>query len=374
MKVLLYSHFFYPSVGGVESVSLTLANGFLSNNIDCIVVTTSNIEEGHTIPLTIFRNPNRSKQIELVKWADIILFNGASLALQPWPLLFRKPFIWIHTGYQVSCVDGCGWVEGNRAPLEPVASVLYHLKYSGLRQGVSGAFKLLIRRFYAKYLVTKHVAITKWMLNIQKLPRQVQIYNPFPINGFFKLSNTTSEYDFIYLGRIVSEKGISTLLHAFSKVAKSINTRPKLLIIGDGNWKSKMEKLADELHIEDSVSFVGKKTGKDLLDFVAKGEVAIVPSEWYEPMGGVALELMAARKSLIVSEFGGLKECVGEAGLYFTNGDSEDLARCMVTLLTDTSVRDTQLRIGRERIKKFLPSIFIEQYIELLQTEVVKKV
>ncbi|WP_169336218.1 glycosyltransferase family 4 protein [Pontibacter roseus] len=373
MRVLLYSHFFYPSIGGLENVSLTLARLLVSSYVDCKVVTTTAADGPDNLGVEVIRNPGKKHQIDLVRWADIILFNGASLALQPWILLFKKPFIWVHTGYQVSCVDGCGWVDGERAPLTPASSVIYHVRKNGWKAGGQGGFKLFLKRIFAKYLVSRNVAITKWMYNTQPLPRQVHIYNPFPLNSFLGLGDTAIMYDFIFVGRLVSEKGVATLLRAFSIVLQDVNRPISLLIIGDGNWRTKMEACAENLQIAQHVTFVGRKAGDELVHYVSKGRIAIVPSEWYEPMGGVALELMAAGKNLIVSELGGLKECVGDAGLTFPNGNAEALAKRMYTLLTDASARSSQLRVGRERVKEFLPSIFVAQYIDLLQKVIAEK-
>jgi glycosyltransferase involved in cell wall biosynthesis len=373
MKILLYSHYFYPSIGGLESVSLTLAKAFVQNGIECKVITTTDMDAPDNLPFAVVRNPKWRQQIELIFWADAVLYNGASLAMQPWVLLFRKPFIWIHTGYQVSCIDGCGWVEGEKAPLTPVSSFFYHIKRNGIKEALLGGFKLFIKRIFAKHLVSRNVAITQWMLNVQPLPRQVHIYNPFPIDEFLKQKDTPPEYDFLYLGRLVSEKGVETLLRAFSEALPRLEHSSQLLIIGDGNWKAKMEDLAKELQISTYVTFAGRKSGDELVEYVSKGKIAIIPSEWYEPMGGVALELMAAGKGLIVSELGGLKECVGNAGLTFPNSDYKALANRMVDLLQDVSLRETQINSGKEMIKNFLPSIFISQYIDLLHKEIEKK-
>lgn len=373
MKVLLYSHFFYPSIGGLESVSLTLAKEFVESGVQCKVITTTGSDSSDDFSFTIARNPNWRLQVQLVQWADIILFNGASLALQPWVLLLRKPFIWIHTGYQVSSIDGCGWVEGEKAPIEPVSSFFYHVKRQGLIAGIKGGFKLMVKRFFAKHLVSKNVAITKWMLDNQPLPKQVHIYNPFPIDDFYRPNEIEPQFDFFFLGRLVSEKGVATLLQAFAMALLVLEKPVRLLIIGDGNWRTKMENLAQKLQISSSVTFVGKKTGHELIDYVSRGRIAVIPSEWYEPMGGVALELMASGKNLIVSELGGLKECVGDAGLTFPNGDYHSLASCMVNLFSDASLREKQATIGKERIKGFLPSIFISQYVDLLQKEIAVK-
>jgi glycosyltransferase involved in cell wall biosynthesis len=373
LKILLYSHYFHPSIGGLETVSLSLANGFTLNGIDCKVVTTSVNANADKFAFEVVRNPNRKQQINLVKWADVVLFNGTSLALQPWILLYRKPFVWIHVGYQVSCIDGLGWVNGEKAPITPFASFIYHSKLKGWGWGVKQGLKLGLRRFVAKYLVSKNVTITEWMNKMQPLPRQVHIYNPFPLNQFLSPNNMEPEYDFLYLGRIVSEKGVSTLLKAFAIVMEQTITSPQLLMIGDGKWKQKMENLANDLNITKAVTFIGKKSGQELVDSVSKGRIAVIPSEWYEPMGGVAIELMAAGKNLIVSERGGLKECVGDAGLTFPNGDYQALANCMIALLEDKALQQEQILKGKARIKLFDSSIFITQYIHLLDEIVTRK-
>lgn len=104
-----------------------------------------------------------------------------------------------------------------------------------------------------------------------------------------------------------------------------------------------------------------------MLKLPRKTKIAVIPSDWYEAMGGVALELMAAGKNLIVSEKGGLKECVGNAALTFPNGDHEALADRMIRLLTDASLRESQLREAGSRIKAFDPEFSICQYIDLLK-------
>jgi len=366
MKVLLYSHTFYPSIGGIETVSMALANGFANNAITFKVITKTPGAGDRKLGFEVFRNPNRRRQIDLVKWADVVLFNGASLALQPWILFFRKPFVWIHTGYQVSCIDGLGWVNGRRAPLDPWRSFLFHKNLKGWNWGLVAVAKLLIRRTVAKHFVAKNIAITEWMFKVQALPRQVCIYNPFPIN---EIDNSIKEhdYDFLYLGRIVSEKGVLTLLRAFSKVLLMRNQCHRLLIIGDGDWRKSMEAAAQELEISNFVTFTGNQTGDDLLSWLSKGKIGVIPSEWYEAMGGVALELMSLGKNLIVSEKGGLKECVGNAALTFPNGDHEALAECMCRLLEDVPLREAQLLEAKERIKHFNPSVSVLKYVSLLK-------
>jgi glycosyltransferase involved in cell wall biosynthesis len=352
MKVLLYSHVFHPSTGGVETVSLTLAEGLVQRGIECVLVThTPQGGDGPAFPFEVVRNPSTARECKLIAWADIVLFNGASLALQPWLVLSRKPFVWVHVGYQVSCIDGLGWVDGEAAPLTPWASLVFHARRDDALCGFVGWLKLLVRRAVARHLVKRHVAITHWMDKAQPLPRQVQIYNPFPIDRFRHAAPVSAApFDFVYLGRMVSEKGVDTLIQAFAQVVARAPTRPRLLLIGDGDRMAQMQ-----------------ASDQALVHWVGQGAVGIVPSAWQEPMGGVAVELMAAGRGLIVSEQGGLAECAGDAGLCFPNGNAQALADCMLRLLADPPLQHTLGQRALQRAALFAPERFIDQYVELLR-------
>ena len=367
MKVLLYSHAFHPSTGGVETVSMALAEGFTRRGIECKVVTRTPRDPGQDFPFELIDNPRTAQIRALVRWADVILFNGASLALQPWVLLSRKPFLWVHVGYQAGCIDGAGWHDNQRTPLTPWASFLHHFKrdpLTGLREG----FKLLVRRIVATRLVTRNIAITQWMDKALPLPRQVQIYNPFPTERFAAIGDPAdAEFDFMFLGRLVPEKGVDTLIRAFGEVVRHHPQPVRLLIIGDGDRRGELTQLAATEGVGSSVVFAGQHRGDALAGWVAKGRIAVLPSIWYEAMGGVAIELMAAGRNLIVSARGGLAECMGTAGLVFPNGDAAALAACMLRLLNDRVLCAQQAALARPRAACFAPEPFIDQYVALLE-------
>jgi glycosyltransferase involved in cell wall biosynthesis len=370
MKVLLYSHVFHPSTGGVETVSMELAEGFVRSGIHCKVITRTPQQGGTNLGFEVIECADKRRERALVRWADVVLFNGASLALQPWVTLYRKPFVWVHVGYQARTIDGAGWWDGAPAPMTPWASVRHHAKRN-FKGAVREGLKLALRRFVAKRLVTRNVAITKWMAQANPLPRQVQIYNPFPVGRFAEGSSSKivgPMYDFMYLGRLVSEKGVDVLLKAFAKVVEgSPPSTSRLLIIGDGECRGSLEQLAKKLGIWRRVTFAGSKHGDALVECVWSGRIAVVPSSWNEPMGGVVVELMAAGRCVIVSERGGLAECLGDAGLTFPNGDVDALAEQMTKLVGDKELQITLAARARKRAMAFAPAQFVDQYISLLR-------
>lgn len=369
MKILLQSTLFYPSVGGIETVSQCLADRYVELGHSCTIITRSISEKPDTFRFQIARNPSFKQKLALIKSHDIVHCNGASLELVFWAKWFGKPIVWTHAGYQLISIDGLGWHQGEASPLSPYASFQFHCQKQGIVRGTIEYAKLVVRRFASSF-ISKHVAITHWVANRQALANQCVIYNPFPIDRFLSIAeSTTFEYDFFFLGRLVSEKGVATLLKAFAGfVDSNPNYSKKMLLIGDGAWRIKLEQLATELGISDKVEFAGKQTGDQLLEYVSKGKIAIIPSEWEEPMGGVALEMLAAGKPVIVSKNGGLAECVGEAGLLFPNGDYKVLQTQMERLYKDEALQNELKIKAKEQVLKFDELKLAKEYIQLFET------
>jgi glycosyltransferase involved in cell wall biosynthesis len=368
MRILLYTKAFHPMVGGIETVAATLAELLNKLGCECEVLTPIENPDPDTFEYRVHRKPGFLKTIKLIRKADLVISKGASLALVPYCLVLGKPFMWVHSGYQASCVDGLGWVDGHPAPLTPRESVAFHYKRSGLPFTAMAAFKLFVRRLVCKHFVKMNVAVSDWVAMRQPFKRQIRIHNPFPIYRFGEeaLPRSRPTYQFVYLGRLVSEKGVGTLIKALGLMRKQNPGKPlKLLVVGEGNWRSHLVDLTEELRLEDHVVFAGRKTGAELIELIRECEIAVVPSEWEEPMGGVALELLAAGKPVIVSKNGGLAECVGDAALIFDNGDHVMLADCMTRLLNDEKLRAVLRENAKTQVKQFDPERLVRRYIDL---------
>ncbi|HVZ73433.1 MAG TPA: glycosyltransferase family 4 protein [Polyangia bacterium] len=374
MHVLLYSRPFFPATGGIETVSLTLAQQITAAGHRCTVVTETPADPANpgafafAPKFEIVRRPSQLARLALVRAADVVHSNGASLALFAHAKLARRPFVWTHAGYQLVSVDGLGWVDGAPAPLHPLASLALHARRSGPRYAAAQALKLGLRNVVGR-LVDKNVAITHWVADRQPLPRQVVIYNPFPLGRFTAAKQRPAPtHDFVYLGRLVSEKGVPTLIEALARVNARPGKRPAtLLLVGDGPERGALEELVRARGLGAHVTFAGMKRDDALVDAVADGAVAVVPSAWEEPMGGVAVELLAAGKPLIVSERGGLAECVGEAAWTFPNGDAPALAERMAAVFDDETLRTSKARFAPDVLARFDEARLTREYLKLYQ-------
>ncbi len=111
-----------------------------------------------------------------------------------------------------------------------------------------------------------------------------------------------------YIGRLVPEKGVNILLNAVKLVLKKLpNT--KFVVAGEGWHRNELERIARELKIEEKVLFTGYLPEEDFLPYFNVADILVVPST-YEPFGIVALEGMATKTPIIVSDVGGLSEIV----------------------------------------------------------------
>ncbi|MDB4981773.1 MAG: hypothetical protein JWM82_2525 [Myxococcales bacterium] len=373
MHVLLYSRPFHPATGGIETVSLTLAVEIAAAGHRCTVVTETAADGAmaRAFPFAIERAPSWQRRLALAREADIVHSNGASLAMFLPARLARRPFLWTHCGYQLVSVDGLGWVDGAPAPLSPLPSLRLHARRHGARRAAVEAAKLALR-IAVGHLVDRNVAITHWVAGRQPLPRQVVIYNPFPLGRFAQARAPRSpgqeKYDFLYVGRLVSEKGVSTLLHALARLNRRPGHRPAtLLLVGDGERRAALEELARTLGVAAQAHFVGTKRDAALVEAISQGAIAVVPSEWEEPMGGVALELLAAGRPLIVSERGGLVECVGDVAWSFPNGDAAALAERMAAVLDDETLRRSKGERAAEVLARFDETKLTRAYLDLYE-------
>jgi glycosyltransferase involved in cell wall biosynthesis len=82
-------------------------------------------------------------------------------------------------------------------------------------------------------------------------------------------------------------------------------------------------------------------------------------------MGGVALELLAGGLPLIVSERGGLAECVGEAAWTFPNGDHRALAERMGAVIADPELRRSKAAAGERVLARFDEGKLAQRYLDL---------
>lgn len=120
-----------------------------------------------------------------------------------------------------------------------------------------------------------------------------------------------SEQIIFSVGRVVYEKGMQVLVRAMPKLLTQ-QPAAKVVIAGRGPELDSLRSLAWSLGVAEKLVLAGFITDEDRDRLFKVSSCAVFPS-LYEPFGIVALEAMAARCPVVVSEVGGLKDVVKHA-------------------------------------------------------------
>ena len=138
----------------------------------------------------------------------------------------------------------------------------------------------------------------------------------------------------LFVGRLVYEKGVHVLVNAVPKVLEKANA--KFIIVGNGYMKEQLSGLVKSRGLAHKVLFTGFVDDETLRKLQRCADVSVVPS-LFEPFGIVALEAMAARSPVVVSDTGGLSEIVEHDvnGVKVYVNDPDSLAWGINRVLTD---------------------------------------
>ncbi len=152
----------------------------------------------------------------------------------------------------------------------------------------------------------------------------------------------------VYVGRLSPEKGLPTLLSAWSQLDLNL----PLKIVGDGPDARLVQQAAAQ---DPRIEWLGSRSIPDMLEIVADAQCLIFPSIWYETFGRTIIEAFSVGTPVIVSRMGAMAELVDEHrnGLLFTPGDPSDLAE-KVRELHEITSRNSRLReAARESYEQF---------------------
>jgi glycosyltransferase involved in cell wall biosynthesis len=143
----------------------------------------------------------------------------------------------------------------------------------------------------------------------------------------------------LFLGRLVEQKGIRTLLDAWHKLETELGTKtPKLRIAGEGPLEGVVRDAAAR---SANISYLGVIDGVKKREEIANCRTMLAPSTWWEPLGLVAYEAYDSAKPMLAAASGGLSETViqGVTGLLHAPGNAEALARDIMTVESMTAER-----------------------------------
>lgn len=163
----------------------------------------------------------------------------------------------------------------------------------------------------------------------------------------------------VIIGRLEKVKGHAFLLNAMPEIIQKIPAA-KLLIIGDGNEKNKLEKQIEKLEIKNQVIFMGYKNNPET--FIQQSHIVVQPS-LFEAFGLVFIEAFALKVPVIAFNAPAANEIItdNETGILTPLFNSHMLAQNIITLLQNSAER---MRITENAYQKYLNYYSAERMIK----------
>jgi glycosyltransferase involved in cell wall biosynthesis len=359
-RLLLYSHFFAPSVGGVETLVLSLARGLAASQFQITLVTQTAAAtfDDRTLPFTVVRCPSVLQLWRLLRASDVLHLAGPALTPLLLARLARKPVVLEHHGFQTICPNGQLLIEpqGTPCPGHFMAGNHRQCLRCNSSDGWLASARLWLLTFVRRFLsarVAANITPTEWLGRLLQLPATQAIPHglapPPPQGG---APESADPPIIVFLGRLVSTKGVNTLLAAASLLRQQQKSFT-ILIIGEGPERPALQAFVNAQQLTPFVRFAGRLGPDELHSALATASIAVVPSLGGEVFGLVVAENMLRGLPVVASDLGAFVEVLGTAGLTFETGNPAALAVQLGRLFDDPNLRAELGLQARQRAAEF---------------------
>ncbi len=298
-----------------------------------------------------------SKLVDVVKFEKLDILHvhyaipHASAAYMAQHILasegIKIPFITTLHGTDITLV-------GKDASFEPV--ITFAINESNAVTAVSESLK---QDTYKHFKITRDIKVIPNFICFEeynKLGDTEQLRKSFAPNG---------EKILVHVSNFRPVKRVQDVIRVFDIVRKKVPA--KLLLVGDGPERHKMEELCRELDACHYIKFLGKV--RDTERILAASDLFILPSE-SESFGLAALEAMAAKVPVISTNTGGIPEVNihGVSGYLSNVGDVDDMAKNALAILSNDSTLAEFKNKAFEQAQQFDIHKILPLYEELYQS------
>lgn len=160
------------------------------------------------------------------------------------------------------------------------------------------------------------------------------LYNGAPLTEFQSKERCTADtVRLIYVGRLIQDKGVQNIIPAIKQVSGKYPVT--LDIVGDGLYKTELEKLAAQCGLQEEVRFCG--ACRDVPARLAKADIFIHVPECEEGFGITVVEAMAAGCLCVCAAKGGIPEIIrdGVDGILIPSASAEELAEVLERIIPE---------------------------------------
>jgi glycosyltransferase involved in cell wall biosynthesis len=172
---------------------------------------------------------------------------------------------------------------------------------------------------------------------------------------------------FLFVGRVEARKNVRALILAFKILKDKFNSPHQLLIAGkDGFGAKEIKALVRSLGLESSVSFLGYVDETLKAQLYQNAEAFVFPT-LYEGFGFPVLEAQNFGAPVICSDIPVLREVAGDAAIFVSSGDPEEIALQMFLIAKDDKMKTFLKKEGLRNVKRFSWQVCARKTLEVLE-------
>ena len=347
MKILV-AHTYYQQPGGEDTVFAQEVELLRREGHEVVTYTRSNKEiEGYSttqrlmlFPNTIWSNASRADFAALLdrERPDLVHFHNTFMAMSPSVYSACKerglPVVQTLHNFRLCCPGGAFFRNGaacEDCTTKGVWTSVRHKCYRNSRLATATVASMLAfnrSRSTWSDAVDCYIALSEFArskMSSSGIPPHKFHVKPNFVGPDPGARSKVGDYA-LYVGRIVVEKGVRTLIAAW----KELDGTFPLRIIGDGPQRGNLETACQSNHVK-KVSFLGLRPRAEVIEEIRSARFLVFPSESYENFPMTIAESYACGVPVIASNIGSTAEIVhnGVTGLTFTPGNAHELRQCV---------------------------------------------
>jgi len=346
VKVLYWTDFFLPAIGGVETFAGDLIPALQARGHEVTVLTGL-----HRPGLPAFEHVGSTPVHRFPMWTallanDVVKIASISRSISALKRQVGPDLVHVHFG-ATAYLHLQTRATGNT----PTLTTVHALTQTSLT-GTS-----LLGSVVRASAAVNAVSAAGYRLLCQAFPDAADRLS-FVYYGLASSAGQTTEvipprFDapvILCLGRLAPQKGFDLALRAFALVEKTF-PKARLMIVGEGVEEATLKELARSLGIEAKVDFTGSVPPDQVYSVINRATMMLLPSR-FEGLPLVALQAAKMQRPIISSAVDGLPELVvdGESGLVLADNNERELAGAISRLLQDPR---KAIRMGQALAQRF---------------------
>lgn len=370
-KIAIFSGFYLPHLGGVETYTFNLATELVNQGNDVTIVTSNldNLKDYNEGNFSVCRLPvynlfkNRYPILKKNK-----KFKSLMLKLQS----KKFDYVLCNTRYYSTSFLAAKFAKKNHLPIICIDHSSGHLSVDNRFLDFFGAIYEHYITLRLKRKITDFYGVSKrtneWIKHF-KIEAKGIFYNSIDKNEYLKYKNAKLKKDFnnktviCYAGRVIKEKGLFHLLEAFSILEKDYNNIV-LVIAGDGSYLNELK----EKYRSNNIYFLGRVSHDEVMKLFNKSDFFIHPSMYPEGLPTVILEAGLMKNVVLATDRGGTKEVINDNTGIIIEENIDSIVKNMKKLLDNKQlINKYKNNLHEEIIKKFTWNINAKKVIEAFE-------